>query len=102
MGSEYESKDPYGVKIYLPKYGLVDVSEITPHDYPSTCVGKHDYNVETQELTIEFVGPPHGGSGTYLYENVPLNEYVLFNNSSSRGTYFNLYIRDRYNAYRVS
>lgn len=89
------------IRIYLPKVGVVNVEDITPHDYPSTCVGSHNYNVETEELTITFVGPPNGGPGTWVYSGVPLHEYYNFNNSSSRGTYFNLYIRNQYEATKV-
>lgn len=60
-----------------------------PKKYPSTCVASLDYDELEQILTIEFQE-----RGTYIYRNFPLDEWLLFNGSSSRGEYFNLYIRN--------
>lgn len=66
--------------------------------YESTCVESESYDPETLELSITFPGvfPGHGGSGTWVYEEVPLDVYVEFAGASSKGTYFNLYIRNQY------
>jgi lysyl-tRNA synthetase class 2 len=62
----------------------------------STCVANHSYDPETQELTIEFQA-----RGTYRYSEVPLDEAETFAAAGSLGTYFNLYIRDRYPYERI-
>lgn len=70
--------------------------------YESTCVESESYDAESQELTISFPGnfPGKGGKGTWIYEDVPVNVYVDFAGASSKGTYFNLYIRNQYNSRR--
>lgn len=55
----------------------------------SKCVADISYDVETETLTIEFQQ-----RGTYIYRNFPLDEYVDFETASSRGQYFNNYIRN--------
>lgn len=55
----------------------------------SECVASLDYDEANQILTIEF-----NERGTYQYFNFPLDEWLLFNGAASRGTYFNLYIRN--------
>lgn len=72
--------------------------------HASRCVNSYDYNLETETLSITFPGNEpgaRGGGGTWEYEGVPLEEFVNFVQASSLGTYFNLYIRDRYSANRV-
>lgn len=71
-------------------------------DYFSTCVREiRFYPFEdglTGQLEIEF-----NKRGTYVYHNFPVDEYAQFNQASSRGQYFNLYIRDAgYEYERVS
>ncbi len=62
----------------------------------SECVKNVEYDEFTGELTIEFQE-----RGTYKYSNFPLTEMASFIGSSSKGTYFNLYIRDKYSYERV-
>lgn len=66
----------------------------------STCVASlkfdPDEDLATGDLTVEFVGPPSGGQGTYTYHNVPYEEYINFSQAASLGTYFNLYIKDQF------
>lgn len=63
----------------------------------STCVANVDYDLENEILTIEFQY-----RGTYAYKGVPLDLYVDFEQSSSRGRYFNFYVRDQFSYERVS
>lgn len=73
--------------------------------HASRCVQSFDYDLESETLTIEFPGNEpgaRGGAGTYEYTGVPLSEFVNFAQAGSLGTYFNLYIRDRYSYNRVS
>jgi hypothetical protein len=63
----------------------------------SQCTKSISYDNSTQELTIEFQE-----RGTYKYEGVPAEEYLGLKGASSHGTYFNLYIRDRYNFERIA
>lgn len=63
----------------------------------STCVADVSYDPETFEMTVAFVK-----RGTYKYFEVPLDEYVDFETANSQGTYFNLYIRDRYSFERIA
>jgi len=61
---------------------------------PSTAIRSHSYNSEARELTITFVT-----GRRYVYDDVPQDLYDRFKTASSRGTFFNREIRDRY-AYR--
>lgn len=63
----------------------------------SKCVATFDYSLEDEQLTVEFQE-----RGTYVYQGFPLSEFVTFAQASSLGTYFNLYIRDRYSYERVA
>lgn len=66
-----------------------------PIVYASTCVAnldyEPDYDILTGTLTVEFQQ-----RGTYIYKGVPIQEFLDFVASSSPGSYFNYYIRDRY------
>jgi hypothetical protein len=64
-------------------------------DAESECVASLDFfpdeNLTTGTLTVEFVK-----RGTYTFTDFPADEWLQFNNASSRGTYFNLYIKGNY------
>jgi hypothetical protein len=62
----------------------------------SECTNTISYDAIKQELTIEFKA-----RGTYKYSEVPADEYLGLKEASSHGTYFNLYIRDRYPYERI-
>lgn len=69
----------------------------------STCVQTFDYNLLEQTLDITFPGTGgRGGRGTWRYFNFPLDEFAIFAQASSLGTYFNLYIKDRYSYERIA
>lgn len=55
----------------------------------SNAIESIDYNYEQSTLTINFVE-----RGSYEYYNFPLPDYVDFQEASSKGQYFNLYIRN--------
>jgi hypothetical protein len=79
---------------YNPEILPIHEEDLVPRAHPSDCVESLDYDVETQELTINFW---ERGSYKYFgFENWAFNE---FNNAGSRGTYFNLYIRNAGYAY---
>jgi hypothetical protein len=63
----------------------------------SECTKTISYDSVTQELTIEFQA-----RGTYKYDGVPSEEYLGLKGAASHGTYFNLYIRDRYSFERIA
>ena len=64
----------------------------------STCVNDVSYDPENEVMTIVFQK-----RGTYVYQDVSLDEYVDFASASRQGTYFNLYIRPKYtNFERIS
>ena len=74
--------------------------EFSAHSVDSECVAATNFVPTTEltgDLTIEFVK-----RGTYTYEDFPVDEWLLFNNSSSRGTYFNIYIKGNYPHQRVA
>lgn len=73
----------------IKKYGF-DIAD-------STCVAHVDYDFENQEMTVAFQK-----RGTYRYSGVAFDEYQNFQGAGSRGTYFNLYIKDRYSFLRVA
>lgn len=58
---------------------------------PSTVIRRFDYSPEREELTIEFVS-----GRRYLYSGVPRDEAESLRSASSKGSYFNRRIRDRY------
>ena len=63
----------------------------------STAINSIDYDPDSSKLTVEF-----HKRGTYEYYDVPLDTYVDFQQSSSHGTYFNLYIRDQFTFTRIA
>jgi lysyl-tRNA synthetase class 2 len=62
----------------------------------SKCVADVEYDPTDRSMIIVFQE-----RGTYKYHDVPIDVYVDFETSGSRGTYFNSYIRDRFNYERV-
>ena len=67
----------------------VRIKNLEPQAKESECVESLQYDFEKEILTIVFVK-----RGTYTYYNFPPAEFENFNLASSRGTYFNLYIRN--------
>lgn len=72
----------------------------------SRCVASLNYvpnegDLSAGDLDVTFTGPPNGGQGTWRYFDVPIDEYELFRDAASQGTYFNLYIRDQYSNERI-
>jgi hypothetical protein len=70
--------------------------ELAPRAWESECVASLEYDLESQKATVHFMK-----RGSYAYFDVPPEEYANFNNAGSRGTYFNLYVRDRYEYERI-
>ena len=64
--------------------------------FRSTCVADASYDIETSELVIAFQA-----RGTYQYHGVDLDEWEGLRDAASQGTYFNLYIKDRYGYERI-
>lgn len=62
----------------------------------SSAISRVEYVRETQTLQIWFVQT----GGPYSYFNVPEQIYAELLAANSVGTYFNLYIRDRYSSNR--
>lgn len=58
---------------------------------PSTVIRQFDYRPERRELLITFVT-----GRRYLYSDVPQAAVERFRAASSKGSYFNRYLRDRY------
>lgn len=67
----------------------VKSTELKPREHGSSAIASIDYDFEREQLTIVF-----NQRGTYTYFNFPPDEFANFNFASSRGTYFNLYIKD--------
>jgi hypothetical protein len=63
----------------------------------SSCVADVSYDPETLDMTVQFLQ-----RGTYVYHDVPVDEYVDFETASSQGKYFNFYIKDRYAFDRIA
>jgi hypothetical protein len=57
----------------------------------SSNVAEVGYNSDTEELQIIFLN-----GSSYLYLNVPQNEYENLLQAPSIGSYFNRYIRNQY------
>lgn len=62
---------------------------LIPKDTHSECVASTFYDEDSEVLTIEFVE-----RGTYEYQDFPFDAWREFNNTGSRGTYFNANIRN--------
>lgn len=62
--------------------------------FSSTAVHRAEYNSKTMTLQIWFTG----SGGPYDYYGVPVSVYNGLLAAGSKGTYFNLYIRDQYAA----
>jgi len=58
---------------------------------PSTVIRSFDYRPRESELEVRFVS-----GRRYVYFEVPQEEVERLRAAGSRGRYFNLYIRDRY------
>ena len=58
---------------------------------PSTAIEHVSYDEAGRELHVKFVG-----GGTYTYYGVPKFVYEGFRGSSSKGTFFNNFIKARY------
>jgi hypothetical protein len=64
---------------------------------PSTVIASFNYDAEESVLTIVFI------SGmVYQYKNVPEKIYTAMKASTSKGIYFNRYIKDQYEFEKVS
>ncbi len=58
---------------------------------PSTAIADIQYKHSSQRLVVTFVS-----GRAYEYVNVPEHVARAFRSAISKGTYFNAYIRDRY------
>jgi hypothetical protein len=64
------------------------------HHFSSTAVQAAEYDSQTLTLTLWLNGGDHG----YYYYNVPQHIFDGLLKASSKGRYFNAYIRDQYAA----
>ena len=58
---------------------------------PSTAIEHISYDEAARELHVKFVG-----GGMYTYYAVPKSVHTAFRASSSKGTFFNQFIKNRY------
>jgi KTSC domain len=58
---------------------------------PSTAIEAIGYDDAVAELSVTFVS-----GKTYCYYRVPRGIYMRFRRATSKGTFFNDHIRDRY------
>ncbi len=75
----------------------VGSKDLFPREHGSECVQSLEYDIERQQMTVHF-----NKRGSYTYFDVDPQVFAEFNLSAERGTYFNLYIRDRYEYDRLS
>jgi hypothetical protein len=62
----------------------------------STDIAQIGYEADSQILEVEFLS-----GGVYQYSNVPPNVFDEFMAASSKGRYFNAYVKERYPTTRV-
>lgn len=62
--------------------------------FSSTAIRRAEYNPQTRVLSIWF-GP---SGGPYNYYSVPARIWNGLQTASSKGAYFNMFIRDQYAA----
>jgi KTSC domain len=58
---------------------------------PSAAISNIDYDLKEKRLTVRFVT-----GRIYEYVDVPVEVAAAFRSAFSKGTFFNGYIRDRY------
>lgn len=58
---------------------------------PSTAIETIGYDEKVRELYVTFTSGRH-----YIYFDVPRGRYIGFRNSSSKGSFFNYFIRDHF------
>lgn len=58
---------------------------------PSTVIRAYRYDAKRRELTIVFQS-----RRSYTYSGVPAETYAAMKIASSKGEFFNLYIRDKF------
>jgi len=58
---------------------------------PSTAIEHISYDEAAGELHVKFIG-----GGTYTYYAVPKSVYAAFRASSSKGTFLNNFVKNRY------
>jgi len=64
---------------------------------PSTVIRDLSYNVATRQLVVTFVT-----GRVYAYAEVPPDVHSAFRASGSKGRFFNLEIRDRYDCQEIT
>jgi lysyl-tRNA synthetase class 2 len=64
---------------------------------PSTAIKDHEYDPDLRQLTITFVT-----GRIYAYFDVPLDVADGLEHASSKGAYFNQYIRERYAFHEIA
>nr|WP_287178389.1 KTSC domain-containing protein [Mesorhizobium sp.] len=67
-------------------------------EMPSTAIQSINYDPATRTLSVWFV--PSGNR--YDYDDVPPQTYAAFRKASSKGRFFNAFIRDRYSYHLVA
>ena len=58
---------------------------------PSTAIRDIRYNTERDQLQVTFTS-----GRVYVYLNVPESVYAAFTSSTSKGAFFNRFVRDRF------
>ena len=82
---------------YNPEKLRVSSRQLEPRQHESECVRSLSYDPEREQMTVEF-----HKRGTYTYFGVEPWAFAEFNGAGSRGTYFNLYVRDKYEYERIA
>lgn len=62
----------------------------------STNISAIGYDADSQTLEVEF-----NNGAVYQYTGVPLSEYEGFMNATSKGTYLNASIKNRYSCVKL-
>lgn len=64
---------------------------------PSTVIAHFSYDAANEALTIRFLS-----GRVYVYDGVPETEYKEMKMAGSKGSYFNLHIKDKYPFKQIS
>ena len=75
----------------------VSSRQLEHRNHESICVADLTYDAERQVATCVFQE-----RGTYDYFDMSPDVFAEWNNSGSRGTYFNLYVRQQFQFERVA
>ena len=83
-------------------YGMIQKSDVLEfNDSQSSLVNQVNYSLKNKELQVK-LRDRGGNLHTYIYEQVPAEEFQKFSKAKSKGKFFNQYIKNKYDFERIN